>query len=98
MAVRLSALGAGLLYPPGKFLLLISVRGRVDPRAIVRLERLGQLKNSVTSSELEPATFRLVAWRLNQLRYRVPYSLVKVKHYQGYLLLDSSWFIAYQSL
>jgi hypothetical protein len=30
------------------------------PRAIVRLEGLGQLKKS-TSSELEPATIRLVA-------------------------------------
>jgi hypothetical protein len=38
--------------------------------AIVRLEGLGQLKNS-TSSELEPATFRLVARCLNQLRYSV---------------------------
>jgi hypothetical protein len=28
------------------FLVLISVRGLVDPIAIVRLERLGQLKNS----------------------------------------------------
>jgi hypothetical protein len=38
--MRLSA-----LYPPGRFLVLISVRGRVDPRAIARQEGLGQLKN-----------------------------------------------------
>jgi hypothetical protein len=40
MAVRLSALRAG------KFLVLISVTGWVDPRAIVRLEGLGQLKTN----------------------------------------------------
>jgi hypothetical protein len=39
----------------------------------VRLDGLGQLKNPVTSSGIEPATFRLVALSLNQLRYRVPY-------------------------
>jgi hypothetical protein len=52
MAVRLSALRAGRPLPPGRFLVLISVRGLVDSRAIVRLEGLGQLKNLMTSSGL----------------------------------------------
>jgi hypothetical protein len=36
----------------------------------MRLEELGQLKNTMTSG-IEPATFRLVAQCLNQLLYRV---------------------------
>jgi hypothetical protein len=38
----------------------------------VRLEGLGQVKNPMTSSGIEPATFRLVAYYLIQLLYRVP--------------------------
>jgi hypothetical protein len=49
MVVRLSALHAGRPLPPGRFLVLISVRGWVNPRAIVQLEVLGQLKNPMTS-------------------------------------------------
>jgi hypothetical protein len=37
------------LLPPGIFLVLISVRGWIDPRAIVRLEGLGKLKKSTSS-------------------------------------------------
>jgi hypothetical protein len=46
MAVRLSALGTGRPLLPGRFLVLISVRGLVDPRVIERLEGLVKLKKS----------------------------------------------------
>jgi hypothetical protein len=72
MAVMLSALRARCSLPPRRFLVLISVRGWVDPRAKSRLEGSHQLKNPVTTTATEPATFRLVEQFFNQLRYRVP--------------------------
>jgi hypothetical protein len=52
MAVRMSALRAGRRLTPGRFLVLISVRGWVDTRVIVRLQRLGQLKNPMTLGDV----------------------------------------------
>jgi hypothetical protein len=65
----------------------------------VLLEGSGQLKNPMTSLGIEPATFRLVAECLNQLRYRVPYKVeVCLKKLYTHLVFctyfenaDNSW-------
>jgi hypothetical protein len=46
MAVRFSALFSGRLLHPKRFMILISVRGWVDARAIVQLEGLSQLNKA----------------------------------------------------
>jgi hypothetical protein len=68
MGVRLPILRPGRPSLPKRFLVLNSVTGCVDPRAVVRLEVLGKLKNPMTSSVIETATFRLVALRIHQVQ------------------------------
>jgi hypothetical protein len=74
--VRLSNLRTGRLYSKEIFVVLISVKPRVDRRAIVLLEELFEWKIPVTPSGIDSATIRLVAQSLNQLQHRVPHQMI----------------------
>jgi hypothetical protein len=57
--------------PQEIFLVLISDRSWIDCSVIVRQEGLCQWNIPMTPSGVEPATFRLLAQCLNQLRHRI---------------------------
>jgi hypothetical protein len=89
--MRLSASYLGHPLPPERFLVLISIRGSVNHRAIVQMEGLDQLKIKWTQQERNLATFRLLAQCLKPSM--LPHGLVgcKIKLEENIQILKVLW-------
>ena len=70
MVVGCQPYAPAALTPQEMLLVLISVRGWADPRAIVK--NFMSIKNPMTLAGIEPATFRFVAQHLNHCATAVP--------------------------
>jgi len=81
MVVRLSALRTVRLYPQEMPLVFISVRGCVDPRAMVRSEGF------YVNFGIEPVTFRFVAQNFKHCATAVP-------HQEVLLCVYSNWYMS----
>jgi len=72
MMVRFSVLLTNHIITQEIFHVLISGRGLVDPRIMVRSERLCQLKIPFTPSGIEEATAQIVVLPINHCATAVP--------------------------